>query len=773
MLLSPTLYQKKYGVPPTPIAIIIGSHRSGLTPISAYDLTNPSANASREERTAYRQSRLCGYTSQLLVDLDVVSLRSLTIPEDSNPINPTMQRSRWFETSDLVLPISSSEAEGISWTAQNPLIWKHLQLYLKLASRLLTRMHLDPFVQALLLGNTETIPIEEFKSQDVFRFGPGIQKLFKRFDPLAYDSKNAFRTRQELNRIGKKILMRHYTLGFGVDEPAKSQGDEGMESSAPLKQSFVAVSTYNRQNMTIVTKYNVYSFRVLTNPNLSNAERLSEEWYVATSMYHEFMHVLGYAKESTSDGDSLKEEIKEAVSHGALYEPMWRREQKSELGWAGEASMFGGTHSKILYNKITNGPGLGSTLDPWPEYDAAKHGDTPQLLLPLGSRWASPLPIYMHTQFRSEDFWSLYARKYELFHPVNSIGYAHAITIEDDYAKEIDYQYNVVLPSDFNGYLSPVSVITPTLHGVSKPSECTYAEYLLLNRDGRMDKAKTLRSRLERFRDLFHEINATMHQQSKTLMDYAWLYAYFEEPPEPEYEEAEYENGFEKWLDKWTESLNKLTEALDACLQNFDISIHRLTVWETAIKSSLYSDRYHEEEINQCINLKNFGVNLLELIESLKFIEGENDRNLQRYYNDSVDTYWASRRRLSPECNYATVIADNASSAQKNKAVFEAKLQRARAPLAYMDIASFEPLCNQLLHDDLGAALKPALRAELFTLLTKCTSFHTGKLTEYARGARKALLWLTRDPTASDEEKQSALDKWDELQEYINEAKNL
>ncbi|TGO72599.1 hypothetical protein BELL_0436g00010 [Botrytis elliptica] len=756
MPISPTLYQKKYGAPPTPIAIIIGSHRSGLTPISAYNLTSPSANASREERTAYQQSRLRGYTSQLLVDLDVVSLRSLTIPEDSNPINPTMQRSR--ERRNFM-------------DGANPLIWEHLQPCLKLASRLLARMHLDPFVQALLLGSTETIPIEEFKPQDVFRFGPGIQKLFKRFHPLPYDSTNAFRTRQELNHIEKKILMRHYTLAFGVDESAKSQGDEGMESSAPPKQSFVAVSTYNRQNMTIVTEYNIYSFRVLMNPNLSDAERLSEEWYVATSMYHEFMHVLGYAKEFTFDGDSLKEEINEVVSHGALYEPMWRREQKSELGWAGEASVFGGTHSKILYNKITDGPGLGSTLDPWPEYDAARHGDAPQLVLPLGSTWASPLPIYMHTQFRSEDFWSLHTRKYGLFHPVSSIGYAHAITIEDDYAKDIDYQYKVVLPSNFNGYLSPVSVITPTLHGFSKPSKRTYAEYLLLNQDGRTDKAKTLQSRLERFRDLFHGINTTMHQQSKTLMDYAWLFAYFEEPPEPDIEEADYENNFEKWLDKWTESLDKLTEALDACLQNFDICVHRLIVWETAIKSSLYSDRYQEEEIKQRINLKSFGANLLKLIESLKFIEGENDRNLQRYYNNSIDTYWASRRKLSPESDYATVVADNASSAQKNKAVFEAKLQRARAPLAHMDVASLEPLCNQMLHDDLGAALKPALRAELFILLTKCTSLHNSKLIEYARGARKALLWLIRDPTASDEEKLSALEKRDELQEYINANK--
>ncbi|TGO38575.1 hypothetical protein BHYA_0072g00380 [Botrytis hyacinthi] len=141
------------------------------------------------------------------------------------------------------------------------------------------------------------------------------------------------------------------------------------------------------------------------------------------------------------------------------------------------------------------------------------------------------------------------------------------------------------------------------------------------------------------------------------------------------------------------------------------------------------------------------------------------------YYNNSVDTYWASRRKLSPECDYANVVADNKLiSTQKNKAVFEAKLQRARAPLAYMNVASFEPLYNQLLHDDLGTSLNPALRAELFILRTKCTSLHESKLIEHARGARKALLWLARDPTASDEEKQSALDKRDELQECLSEA---
>lgn len=99
------------------------------------------------------------------------------------------------------------------------------------------------------------------------------------------------RTRQELDRIEEKIFSRRYRFAFGIDESTANleDNDKDTESSAPPKQGFVAVSIYNRQKMTIVTEYNVYSFRVLMNPNLSDAERLSEEWYVATSMYHEFM----------------------------------------------------------------------------------------------------------------------------------------------------------------------------------------------------------------------------------------------------------------------------------------------------------------------------------------------------------------------------------------------------------------------------------------------------------------------------------------------------
>ncbi|APA15907.1 hypothetical protein sscle_15g106770 [Sclerotinia sclerotiorum 1980 UF-70] len=237
---SPTIYRRKYGPPPSPIQIIIGAHRSGLTPITAYNLTHPPANASREERIAYQQSRLHGYTRQILVDLDVVSLKALEIPIHCNPIDPALQRSRWldYREDDFKIPMSRVEEEGIAWTAKNPIVWKYLEPCLRLASRLFGRMHTDSFV-LLLLGTPKTIPIEEFKPQDVFKYGGGTQRLFKRFNLLPYHSLNAWRTRRELDRIEKYVLSRHFRLAFGVDVPDGDAVDESSVLSAAESQKSV------------------------------------------------------------------------------------------------------------------------------------------------------------------------------------------------------------------------------------------------------------------------------------------------------------------------------------------------------------------------------------------------------------------------------------------------------------------------------------------------------------------------------------------------------
>ncbi|TEY82466.1 hypothetical protein BOTCAL_0029g00280 [Botryotinia calthae] len=187
----------------------------------------------------------------------------------------------------------------------------------------------------------------------------------------------------------------------------------------------------------------------------------------------------------------------------------------------------------------------------------------------------------------------------------------------------------------------------------------------------------------------FSRDKQTAYKQSKTPVDFAWVFSPFEELPGVDIVEEDYENGFEEWLDNWTKSLNNFTEVLDV-----------------------------------------FGANLLNLIESLKFVAGGNDRNLERYYNYSIDTYWASRRKLSPESDYANDVADNESSAQRIKPPLKQRYKE------------FECLWH------------------LWTTLhlSHC-SLHKDKLTEYARGPRQAPIWLTRNPTASYEELESTLDK--------------
>ncbi|KAJ8060723.1 hypothetical protein OCU04_011028 [Sclerotinia nivalis] len=510
------------------------------------------------------------------------------------------------------------------------------------------------------------------------------------------------------------------------------------------------------------------------NPDLSDAERLSEEWYLATTIYHEFMHVLGYAKEFTDDGKCVKKEIVEAAAKlGELYaEPMWRREPKSEFGWAGEASLFGGVHHKSLYTAMSDVPGLGSNLRPWPEADAARHGEVPQLVLPLGPSWSSPLSIYIHAQFRSDDFWTLHAKKYGLHHPMKAIGYTQTITIEDDYSEAIDYQYKVILPSNFDGYLSPVSVISPTKYGFSKPSKRTFAEYLSLDQNGRANRRVTLQHRLDRFLKSFKDVHTTMRQQSKMLMDSAWTFAHVaSEDPENENPDSDDENEHQDKMDEWFDKMNAarkpLTESLDAALQNFDFCVYRFIVWEKAVKSSLYLNKYHDLQKYHRAELECWAADLLKLIQSLTAATGE-DPGVSRYYSNSTDQFWTSRTKLSSQNDYATAVAENEAQTQRNQIDLDAKFEKAQMLVDNSEFALCEPLCEQLLYDDLGATLDLWIRGDVFCFLSRCIHLDKKERVRNAKEGRRAFEWLLTTVEMSAEEEQSVLDKLDDIWNNID-----
>lgn len=405
-------------------------------------------------------------------------------------------------------------------------------------------------------------------------------------------------------------------------------------------------------------------------------------------------------------------------------------------------------------------PGLASNLQPWPENDASRHGDEPQLVLPLGSTWSSPLPLYIHVQLRSEEFWTLYARKYGLFHPIESIGYAQPVTIEDDYTQNIDIQWRMILPPNFTGYLSPVSVIKEPVHGFLKPSKRTFAEYLSLDQDGRVDKTITLQHRLDRFLDAFNDINSIMRKGSKSLMDFAWIFVYVAEKDD--------DDDFDKWLDNWNDSLNKLIKSLDATLHNFDLCVYRFIIWETAIQSSLYFMKYHDIQISHRRELESWSSNLLKLIQSLAVAAGQRDSNLARYYQYSIDQYWTTRAKLSPQSDYT---AENELDTQRNKADLESRLKKVQTLAENSDFVSCEPLCNELLNCDLGVTLNPSIRGEVCFILSKCTHIDKNERIKYAKEAIRAFGWVESDSITSDQTREWAINEQMVVKEFMDRIK--
>lgn len=130
-----------------------GKTFSGLTPVVDVPRHKPRANEQLLlEREKYQREKFLGFTSQELVQLDVITNRELKVPNLQNAIHRIMQYDRWEGPPPFPRQARSSLMPLIGgngyWTVQNQPIWTVLKPILKLASRSLVSVHLLPWVRA-------------------------------------------------------------------------------------------------------------------------------------------------------------------------------------------------------------------------------------------------------------------------------------------------------------------------------------------------------------------------------------------------------------------------------------------------------------------------------------------------------------------------------------------------------------------------------------------------------------------------------------------------
>jgi len=140
-----TPWAKRYGAMPN-------SHKSGLTPIDYLFPRQISAAKQQELRESerFQQSRLYGFTTRELGQLDALCTRDLVPGNLQNGIVPFLQRDSWekvpaqpdFQRSRLY-PVKNGTG---MWIADNDEVWKVLEPCVRVASRLLLSTYLLPWV---------------------------------------------------------------------------------------------------------------------------------------------------------------------------------------------------------------------------------------------------------------------------------------------------------------------------------------------------------------------------------------------------------------------------------------------------------------------------------------------------------------------------------------------------------------------------------------------------------------------------------------------------
>ncbi|KAF8853728.1 hypothetical protein BDZ45DRAFT_760989, partial [Acephala macrosclerotiorum] len=142
---------RKYGTGPPTVHVQGNSItiKSGLTPIAPLPQVPP--NRADQQRILdtenYQKQTLRGFTTQELVDLEVISYNNLPFYSLDVPIHQIFAQSRWtaFPRKNVYLPGTS-----IPWSAQSNLVWPALQPCLRLATQILSHLNTHPWVSISL-----------------------------------------------------------------------------------------------------------------------------------------------------------------------------------------------------------------------------------------------------------------------------------------------------------------------------------------------------------------------------------------------------------------------------------------------------------------------------------------------------------------------------------------------------------------------------------------------------------------------------------------------
>ncbi|TVY46902.1 hypothetical protein LOCC1_G002198 [Lachnellula occidentalis] len=408
-----------------------GHSRSGLTPIESLFPINVN-RLSLEERheqqldkdyEEFQKRLLYNFTTRELVDLDAISSRSLKSPDLSNYTHRIMAQRRWETKADVsfgrtgLYPIGNGYPGD--WVASNPIVWTAILPCLRLASRMIMNLHMLPWFDALLKGDTRPVagnrlppsPLKNKLSLPIF--SPPKDTLHTRNG----QSYTFAETEKERDEIFKYMISAKMCLQWGFRIPNEDPID-GLAD--PVGSRAHGQTFWDCDRTKFMISLNITNVEPLLNQNLTDAERLNGQFFVAVTILHEIMASGGHATWMARCEQDFNLHTHLAGS------PYFEDEALAEMGFSMENNIFGGipeAMGETNYRQDHNSPHLGIWLTaPFMglPFVSMSDQDMPVLTHPPLSKYNTVFPykVTFVEDMHQEEFWEGAARKYglQVFH---------------------------------------------------------------------------------------------------------------------------------------------------------------------------------------------------------------------------------------------------------------------------------------------------------------------------------------------------------------------
>ncbi|KAF7863028.1 hypothetical protein EAF04_007111 [Stromatinia cepivora] len=299
-----TEWASKYGVLPKhmdPTQLFHPYGKSGLTPNA---LDNPKLQTERRNLQKWIMS---GFWPELLEEIGAYPYHLNCTPVLTNPIDPLFGRKQWqlhhtgaiwpvihmeFPQNEPFFPIEPDNT--MLWTADNPAVWRRLDPILRLCTRFLNHSGATCWLDAFYFGLRTEVPERLDRRPAWQKLEQGPLRFFHKRDPrLRNNAQTATKTEQ------MKSIMRN-RVQFGIGSSTLAPWDRKTPNGSGLGwEGYTIVSTKRQnRNFEFYTETKAWidiAFEMLLplfRNDLSPIDRLSCQFYIASTLLHEFAHAL-------------------------------------------------------------------------------------------------------------------------------------------------------------------------------------------------------------------------------------------------------------------------------------------------------------------------------------------------------------------------------------------------------------------------------------------------------------------------------------------------